>query len=342
MPYRKETPFASCVINPDGIEQDKNGNPQLQLCKTCHYSLRKGKRPPLSLANGTYLGPVPSELSDLTPIEEAMIARCKAKCWIVQLKEENSAVVMPETQRGLHGHIIIYPQHPSEIAKILPPSINDLLTPICVLFVGSNSPTLEWLREKAKPLCVRHEKVCNALKWLKENNPLYVDIEINTDLLNSLDDNHILPYHIEHIVPSDKIETLTSRYDENADFDADVTHALDMNTNDIPFQNVVITDIDGHAPPHELRAAALRHIKKGGGYIQIPHDPTPVNEFCNPSLFPMIYPSLFPYGIGGFEDNTRQIPISMKRHVKHLCGMSDRRFQEHYSFMFTAFNILQR
>src|ERR1700678_1083309 len=342
MPYRKETPFASCVINPDGIEQDKNGNPQLQLCKTCHYSLRKGKRPPLSLANGTYLGPVPSELSDLTPIEEAMIARCRAKCWIVQLKEENSTVVMPETQRGLHGHIIIYPQHPSEIAKILPPSINDLLTPICVLFVGSNPPTLEWLREKAKPLCVRREKVHNALKWLKENNPLYVDIEINTDLLNSLDENHILPYHIEHIVPSDKIETLTSRYDENAEFNADVTHALDMNTNDIPFQNVVITDIDGHAPPHELRAAALRHIKKGGGYIQIPHDPTPVNEFCNPSLFPMIYPSLFPYGIGGFEDNTRQIPISMKRHVKHLCGMSDKRFQEHYSFMFTAFNILQR
>ena len=61
---------------------------------------------------------------------------------------------MPETQQGLHGHIIIYPQHPSEIAKILPPSMNDLLTPICVLFVGSNPPTLGWLHEKAKLLCV--------------------------------------------------------------------------------------------------------------------------------------------------------------------------------------------
>jgi len=47
---------------------------------------------------------------------------------------------------------------------------------------------------------------------------------------------------------------------------------------DIPFQNVVITDIDGHLPAHELCAAALRHIKQGGGYIQIPHDPVPVNE----------------------------------------------------------------
>ena len=344
MPGRKEMSLASCMVNPHGIEQDENGHPQLQLCKTCHSSLHLGKTPPLSLANGTYLGPVPSELLDLTPIEEAMIARCRAKCWIVQLKEESQTVVMPETQRGVCGHIIIYPQRPSEIARVLPPSINDLLTPICVLFVGANPPTLEWLREKAKPLCVRREKVRNALKWLKENNPLYIDIEINNDLLDTLDENHILPYHIEHIVPSNTVETLVSRYDEDANFDTElVPPDISVNNNEIQFQNVVITDIDGHAPPHELRAAALRHVKQGGGYIQIPHDPTPVNEFCNPSLFPMIYPTLFPYGVGGFEDKTHcRIPISMKRHVKHLCSLADRRFQEHYSFMFTAFNILQR
>ena len=345
MPCDKDTSFANCVIDPDGITQDEEGLPLLQLCTTCYNALRREKKPPLSLANGTYLGPVPPELSDLTPIEEAMIARCRAKCWIVQLKEESSTIIMPETQRGVRGHIIIYPQRPSGIAKILPPSINDLLTPICVLFVGANPPTLEWLHEKAKPLCVRREKVRNALNWLKKNNPLYIDIEINNDLLNSLDDNHILPYHIEHIVPSNQMETLQSRYDENdsADLNSDcVTAELDVNVNDIPFQNIIITDVDGHAPPHELRAAALRHVKQGGGYIQIPHDPTPVNEFCNPSLFPMIYPTLFPYGIGGFEDQTRDIPISMRQHVKHLCGLADRRFQEHYSFMFTAFNILQR
>ena len=200
------------------------------------------------------------------------------------------------------------------------------------------------MREKAKPLCVRREKVRSALKWLKENNPLYVDIEINNDLLDSLDENHILPYHIEHIVPSNTVETLVSRYDEDVNFDMElVPPEISANNNEIPFQNVVITDIDGHVPPHELRAAALRHVKQGGGYIQILHDPTPVNEFCNPSLFPMIYPTLFPYGVGGFEDKTHCcIPISMKQHVKHLCSLADRRFQEHYSFMFTAFNILQR
>jgi hypothetical protein len=74
MPCNEKIPFASCMINPDGIVQDEMGEPQLQLCKTCHNALHYRKKNPLSLANGTYLGPVPFELSDLTPIEEAMIA----------------------------------------------------------------------------------------------------------------------------------------------------------------------------------------------------------------------------------------------------------------------------
>jgi hypothetical protein len=83
--------------------------------------------------------------------------------------------------------------------------------------------------------------------------------------------------------------------------------------------------------------------KKGGGYIQIPHDREPANEFKQDgNLLPMIYPTLFPYGIGGPEDVKRPAVVSLKRHVKHLLSLTDQRFQEHPSFLFTAFNILQR
>lgn len=145
------------------------------------------------------------------------------------------------------------------------------MTPICILFVGANPPTPEWLREKAKPLCLRCEKVRNALIWLKENNPLYTDIEINYGLLNSLEENHFLPYYIEHVVPSEELETLTSRYDENSISNTDSsTPGINEDMNDIPFQNVIITDVDGHAPSHELRAAALRHIKKVADIFRYP------------------------------------------------------------------------
>ncbi|KAJ7107332.1 hypothetical protein C8R44DRAFT_637560 [Mycena epipterygia] len=56
----------------------------------------------------------------------------------------------------------------------------------------------------------------------------------------------------------------------------------------------------------------------------------------------MIYPTLLPYGIGGPEDSRRPVPVSLKRHVKHLFNLADPRSQEHPSFLFTAFNILQR
>ena len=56
----------------------------------------------------------------------------------------------------------------------------------------------------------------------------------------------------------------------------------------------------------------------------------------------MLYPTLFPYGIGGIEDKCRTVAISFENHIKHLLSLADRRFQEHYSFLFMAFNIIQR
>ena len=329
------------LLDPTGIAFDNHDRISLSLCHDCANSLRRGNVPALALANRTFLGHVPEQLKDLTPVEESMIALCRAKCCVVQLKEENEGQSIPFNQRGMKGHIIIYPQRPERIATVLPPTIDDIVTPICVIFVGSSPPTAEWLKEKAKPLSVRREKVRNALIWLKRHNQLYKDILIDNERLDRIPTDTILPFHVQHVLPNDAQDILTSRYDASVSLENDAS--TEDQSPDIPFQNVVITDVDGHAPSNELRAAAIRHVKKkGGAYVQIPHDPSPVNEFNNPALFPSIYPTLFPYGIGGFEDKTRKTRLSFKRHIKHLFNLSDRRFQEHYSFLFTAFNILQR
>ncbi|KAF8157746.1 hypothetical protein K438DRAFT_1620612, partial [Mycena galopus ATCC 62051] len=121
MPF-DEGPLRDILIDRDGVSfPSDGGDPVLSLCSECQSSLRKGKLPPLSLANKTFLGPVPEELKDLTVIEEAMIARSRSKCWIIQLKEENQDLVLPNTQHGIKGHIIVYPQQPSALATILPP-----------------------------------------------------------------------------------------------------------------------------------------------------------------------------------------------------------------------------
>ncbi|KAJ6448801.1 hypothetical protein C8R45DRAFT_761930, partial [Mycena sanguinolenta] len=203
------------------------------------------------------------------------------------------------TQRRIRGHVIIYPQQPSKIADILPPSIDEnmfCMPPICILFVGSSRPTPEWIRDHAKPLAVNATRVRNALTWLKVHNPLYRDITVNEECLWQLEENPVLPFNIEHIQNSTADEAATARYDSTPAPGPSIT------TNDsIPFPNLVIADIECHASSNELRAAALRHVKKkGGGYLEIPHDRTPENEFRKDSLlFPLIYSTLFPYGLGG-------------------------------------------
>jgi hypothetical protein len=109
------------------------------------------------------------------------------------------------------------------------------------------------------------------------------------------------------------------------------------------FESVVIADVDVHTPMNQLRAAAVRHVKtRGQPFVQVAHGPKPVNEFFNVDMFPSLYLTLFPYGCGGFEDRGRGKPISLKEHVKYLLSLHDTRFQTHNSFLFTAFNILQR
>lgn len=329
---------SSLLLDAAGLITDDGGKTRLLLCITCFNDLRQNRTPALSIANHNFIGGIPEQLKDLTVVEEAMIARCRAKCWIVQLKEEDRELSMPDTQRGMKGHVIIYPQRPSELANVLPCALNDYTTFMCVIFVGSKPPTDEWLQTKAKPLVVRREKVRNALVWLKGHNPLYKNVRINHEMLNELAPTQVLPVQIDHVQSNGDPDPLTSRYD-NLEHEAPPVDE----DNCCPLQSVVITDIDGSAPPNELRAAAWRHVKKkGNAYVEVPHDPEPVNEFCHPELFPMIYPTLFPYGLGGVEDSKRCSRLGMKRHVKHLFSLADSRFQEHYSFLFTAFNILQR
>jgi hypothetical protein len=93
MPVDEDGPYpeySTLLIDPECIEQDPDlMEDVLVACKVCRRELISGKakqKPPrCAMANKNYLGPVPPELRDLSVVEEAMIARCRAKCWIIQM-----------------------------------------------------------------------------------------------------------------------------------------------------------------------------------------------------------------------------------------------------------------
>lgn len=74
----------------------------------------------------------------------------------------------------------------------------------------------------------------------------------------------------------------------------------------------------------------------------IPRGSVPSNEYNNPTLLLGLYPTLFPYGTGAFEDVSRPVKVSLRKQIQYLLSYHDRRFEEHYSFMFVVFNMLQR
>ncbi|KAI9574225.1 hypothetical protein HD554DRAFT_1996599, partial [Boletus coccyginus] len=114
-----------------------NGVPH--LCNACKRALEASVTPDLAIANHLYLSDIPEQLTGLTVIEEAMIARCARSC-IIQLREGVNTLA-PNVQRGTRGHIIVLPQQPELILDLLPPSVEQLSTFICVLFVGSQTPS---------------------------------------------------------------------------------------------------------------------------------------------------------------------------------------------------------
>ncbi|PBK80063.1 hypothetical protein ARMGADRAFT_1099459, partial [Armillaria gallica] len=132
------------LLHPDGISSVEDRNPKISLCKSCKAALKKCKMPALSLANLNYLGPVPQELSSLTVIEESMVALCRTKCLVVQLKDDSETESKKSIrQRGTVGHMMVYPQRPGAIAEMLPPTVEEITSPVCVIFIGARLPSKE-------------------------------------------------------------------------------------------------------------------------------------------------------------------------------------------------------
>lgn len=76
--------------------------------------------------------------------------------------------------------------------------------------------------------------------------------------------------------------------------------------------------------------------------LTIYHSSSAVPEYDNPSLLPGMFPTLFPYGLGGFEDKYRATPISFRKQAEYFLDLGDKRFRYHRSYMFVVWNMIQR
>ncbi|KAJ4498890.1 hypothetical protein C8R41DRAFT_755663, partial [Lentinula lateritia] len=89
-------------------------------------------------------------------------------------------------------------------------------------------------------------------------------------------------------------------------------------------------------------AQSLPVVGVGASDVLLHYNKDPINEYNNPDLFPGMFPTLFPLGIGGFEDCRQNPAVSLESHVEHLLDQSLRNFRYHHFFSFVALNLIQR
>lgn len=133
------------------MKMSKNG-----VCSHCFRDKHDIKL--FSSSNNMYPGKLPEELQGLTIIEQQLISRL-SPCINVHMLSHGGVASW--------GHCVTFPQEINEPAKIFPRLPQELQI-IKVKKQGKNDTCIEFR--------VRRLEVEQALKWLKINNPAYVDI----------------------------------------------------------------------------------------------------------------------------------------------------------------------
>ena len=135
------------------------------ICKTCHSKAIKGRLPCQAVVNNLDVDDIPTELQSLKKLEQILIA---------QRIVFEKIVVMPKgQQRKIKRAICNVPVQCDQTCSILPrpPERSGII-------LLKLKRKLQF-RGHVYFEAVRPEIVISALNWLKANNPLYKDIEIN-------------------------------------------------------------------------------------------------------------------------------------------------------------------
>jgi len=272
-------------------------------------------------------GKLPSELCDMTIIEQQLISKI-TPCINVHLLKHGGI--------ASSGHCVTFPQEVNQPSQILPRLPKD----IKILKVRKRGKN-----DTSKEFTVRRFKVQNALLWLKKNNPVYSDIIISQDRLELLPIDGEMP-DIETLEYSDKTIHQSDRGPAPDQIDIGEVDGITNSSVLLPNPSInirekvqnVVDEIVGGENQNETTVN-----KRGTVTIPWPtRGDVPISEFVTSNFFTMAFPCLFPYGSGDFHVNRPRTCESMADWAEHLLWFEDGRFANHQYFKFVVHNMIMR
>ena len=103
-----------------------------KVCPVCVDSLDKKKMPTLALANGLWIGDIPSELQDLTYAEQLLIAKVRHNRCIVKVSSG---------MFKMRANAISFSNPMPKIYNVLPPPIEEMDEVLAFIYTGPCKPT---------------------------------------------------------------------------------------------------------------------------------------------------------------------------------------------------------
>ena len=261
------------------------------MCTRCLRDKGSPKRS--SAENNLVPSEVPQKLLNLTHMEEMLICRAFPVRHVFGTT-------------CYKGHVITIPHKVQNIADILPHFQKDL--PIITF-------TLKKYNNKNYDFKIRRQKVLDALIWLTQNNPLYHQIHLDYERINSLPVDDYLDVQIVSLAQSESDiaydEGPSATVENELKSQSQFTSSLPANQSQPLEQDRIQDTISG---PHSMDVAS-----------------DPINEFSTPFLATLAFSTIFPDGKGYPTDNNtiRQISQieteSFSSKLKHLIKFGEKR-----------------
>ena len=196
------------------------------VCKTCDRALKRGVMPLQAKANGLKLSQIPPELSDLNALELRLIC--------LRLPFMKMVALPSGKQRSIHGPAVNVPSKVDTICDMLPrlPSQSELVP---LKLKRKLAYRGHYMYDYVTP-----QKLLEALQFLKANNLLYVDIDINEEWLEEAIANNaeLCDCLVEQQIDSDvQMQTDSPNVASQSSVANDVSHNVPNMDDEIPMDN---------------------------------------------------------------------------------------------------------
>jgi len=233
---------------------------------------------------------------------------------------------------------------------VLPRTPADINETLSVVFIGPGKFRAEYLKDIFR---IRKAKVWDFLLWLIIHNLHYMGMPLDRSILDQYLEDGALP-GIENNVVKDNISDASQIFLNETVGPSEHPAEMLKDSNNKKDEPLIFLEKVGVSDPEGDRLTGRAFI--GAGIHNLVSDmadstlpdlilhcgSTAIREYKNPALMPGMFPMLWPFGIGGFEDSDRQTPLSFPVQANYYFDIPDHCFRHHHAFSFVALNIMQR